>query len=243
MSIQKSLMIFILLLSVVSVNAGKKYKWVTTISPGFLETVKSSRPILKWKKYPKAKSYHLRWFEIDPVTRSIIKTKQNIKTENTEYKFKEDLVPNRVYQWQVEPCDVRGTPLPKTRPMCPSFLTGTISKEKVKMLNKEYKRKRKEIGKILGGRVRNAGPPIFIYGVYMTNIQKGELAKKCGLRDYDVITKCNEQPIKNINDLYVQINKYGTGLSLEFVRRVMFSRTLEEYKKSKKKKGIDKISG
>jgi len=214
----KYLTIFCLFLSVINVNADKKYKCVTTISPNFLETVKESRPILKWKKYPDAKSYHLRWFEIDPVTRVSIKTKQDIQVQGTEYQFKEDLIPNRVYQWQVEPCDARGRPLPGTIAMCPSFLTGTISKARVEILNNRFNNKRKEIGEILGGRIINAG--LFtVPGVWITNIQKGGLAEKYGLKDFDVITKCNKQPIKNVNDLYKQINQSHFGLSLEFVRR------------------------
>jgi len=194
----------------------KEGKVVTAIR--LKSPVKELRPTLKWKKYPEAHSYYLSWFEIDPVTKSSIKAKQHIKTEDTEYKFKEDLVPNRIYQWQIVAHDKEGRMM--TAVMSPNFYTGSLTIAKVKVYEAAIKKKKEEVEKTLGIKTHNFGPP-FISGVKIKSIiGKGSIARSYGLKVNDVIIKCNGQPIKNINDLYEQINQYKYGFYIEFVRHI-----------------------
>jgi len=208
------------------IYAEQEIKTVTTESPQSYSVVKELRPTLRWKKYDGAHHYLLRWFEMDPKTGSTIKTKQNIITDKLEYQFEEDVVPDRVYQWQIDACDKENHSI--TISMCPSFLTGAITPKEVDAWEKEVDRKSEAIGAKLGITVRNSGPP-HVKGVMIQGVNKNSMAEEKGLKQFDIIIECNGRRIETVDDLYSQLKR--PFLSIELQRRVIFS-----FPKDKKEK-------
>jgi hypothetical protein len=75
------------------------------LGPDGLEVVKEKRPVLRWEPVPGAKYYVLGWFEETPRDRRVIKTVQPLRARDAKYRFEEDVVPGRVYEWFVHACD------------------------------------------------------------------------------------------------------------------------------------------
>lgn len=65
------------------------------------EVVSARRPTLQWEAVPHAALYRVFWFEKTAMEGDVIKTEQYLETEIPEYTFKEDIVPNRTYEWNV----------------------------------------------------------------------------------------------------------------------------------------------
>ncbi len=73
-------------------------------TPTAEKTVTEPRPVLRWSAVPGAVEYRVTWFENSYTARSIA-TGQMIPTKAPEYRFEQDLVPERRYEWTVEARD------------------------------------------------------------------------------------------------------------------------------------------
>jgi len=182
---------------------GNAQETISILGPKDHETINELRPTLRWQHFPGAHHYLLRWFEIDPITGSVLKTKQNIITDKTEYKMEEDLVSNRRYQWNVDAYNDKKTEIASS---CPEFLTGNISKEEIKKWGQELTRKKLEIEKKIGIESSNSGPPS-TYGIRVDSVRKDSPAEKSSLRRGDIIVECNGEKVNKIDDLFKYIDK------------------------------------
>lgn len=85
------------------------------VAPEPMAEVSVARPELRWAPVAGAGVYFVRWFELGPPGRSVLRTVQDIRVDGTAWTFAEDVVPGRLYQWDVEACrDAHG---PRHRPL------------------------------------------------------------------------------------------------------------------------------
>jgi hypothetical protein len=64
--------------------------------------VDEPRPVLEWAPVEGADGYTLRWFELRDGDRELVRAVQDIAVSGTRWQFGEDVVPHRVYQWDIE---------------------------------------------------------------------------------------------------------------------------------------------
>jgi|GEM_PF-5686709 len=190
---------------------------VQTFAPTVWTSVSEKRPLLQWMPYPGAHHYLLGWFEIEPATQLVLKHKQNIITTKTEYQFEEDIVPDRIYQWDIEAWDEKHR---LTIPFCPSFITGKLTREEALRWDEEHDRKRAEIRAVIGAGVRNGGV-ICGPGVILERVSADSPADQAGLREFDLITACNGHRIASIDDLYRFIHPGKKSLTQLKIERLV----------------------